>query len=111
MADYENFQNFNNYQINLEDNIEMRKAITKLGDLVSKKQIEIDNITKIYQDFKIINDKNRKECQELSQKLVQAYSEKSNTEKKYEAEIQKLKNVLSVCINLSNFFNFLKILS
>ncbi len=93
MADYENFQNFHNYQINLEDNIEMRKAITKLGDLVAKKQIEIDNITKIYQDFKIINDKNRKECQELSQKLAQSYSEKSNTEKKYEAEILKIKNV------------------
>jgi uncharacterized membrane protein len=94
MADYENHQNFNNYQINLEDNIEMRKAITKLGDLVAKKQIENDNITKLYQDFKIINEKNRKECHELSQKLTEAHSEKSMIEKKYEAEIQKLKNVL-----------------
>jgi uncharacterized membrane protein len=93
MADYQNFQSFNNYQIDLEDNIEMRKAITKLGDLVARKQIEIDNITKIYQDFKIINEKNRKECQELSHKLAQCYSERSNTEKKHDAEMQKIKNV------------------
>jgi len=92
MADYQNFQSFNNYQIDLEDNIEMRKAITKLGDLVARKQIEIDNITKIYQDFKIINEKNRKECQELSHKLAQCYSERSNT-KKHDAEMQKIKNV------------------
>lgn len=94
MADFENMQNFNNYQINLEDNIELRKAIAKLEDLLSKKHLEIENITKLYQDFKLINEKNRKEVQELSSKLSQAYSEKSNSEKKYEAEIQKLKNVV-----------------
>jgi len=93
MADYENHRNFNNYQINLEDNIEMRKALTLLGDLVAKKQIENDNITKLYQDFKIINEKNRKECHELGQKLIEAHSEKSKIEKNYEAEVQKLKNV------------------
>ena len=93
MADFENFQNFNNYQINLEDNIEMRKAIAKLEDLLSKKQTEVQNVTKLYEDFKLINDKNRKECQELSHKITQCYSEKSNLEKKYEAEIHKLKSV------------------
>lgn len=99
MADFENFQNFNNYQINLEDNIEMRKAIAKLEDLLSKKQIEVQNVTKLYEDFKLINDKNRKECQDLSQKITQAYSEKSNLEKKYEAEIHKLKNVYNKQMN------------
>ena len=93
MADFENFQNFNNYQINLEDNIEMRKAIAKLEELLSKKQIEVQNLTKLHEDFKLLNDKNRKECQELSFKITQSYSEKSNLEKKYEAEIHKLKNV------------------
>jgi uncharacterized membrane protein len=93
MTDYKNFQNFNNYQINLEDNIEMRKAIAKLEDLLSKKQTEVQNITKLYEDFKLINDKNRKECIELSHKIAQNYSEKSNLEKKYEAEIHKLKSV------------------
>jgi len=93
MADYENFQNFNNYQINLEDNIEMRKAITKLGNMIEKKQLEIDNLSQLYQDSKIIHEKNRKECQELSHKLIQAHSEKCNIEKKFEAEIQKIKNV------------------
>ena len=93
MVDFEHFQNFNNYQINLEDNIEMRKAIAKLEDLLSKKQIEVQNVTRLYEDFKLINDKNRKECQELSHKISQAYSEKSNLEKKYEAEIHKLKSV------------------
>ena len=105
MADYENFQNFNNYQINLEDNIEMRKAIAKLEDLITKKQIETDNITKLYQDFKSINEKNRKECQELNLKITQAFSEKSNLEKKYEAEIQKIKHVklFYLQINKINF--------
>lgn len=96
MADFENFQNFNNYQINLEDNIEMRKAIAKLEDLLSKKQMEVQNVTKLYEDFKLINDKNRKECHELSQKLTQLYSEKSNLEKKYESEIHKLKSVMNI---------------
>jgi uncharacterized membrane protein len=94
MADFDNFQNFNNYQVDLDDNIQMRKAIAKMEDLMARKQIEIDNLTKLYQDIKLINEKNRKECQEINQKLTLAYSDKSNTEKKYEAEIQKLKSVI-----------------
>jgi hypothetical protein len=96
MAEYENFQD---YQTNLENNIELRKAMTKLEDLLAKKHAENENLFKMHQDFKILHEKMRKECGELNQKLIVSYGEKSMTEKKYEAEISRLKNVYKIIIN------------
>lgn len=90
MADYENFHNF---QTNLEDNIELRRAITKLEDLLSKKHAENENLLKLYEDFKLLNDKTKKECKELHEKYINLYEDKKKVEKQHETETQKLKNV------------------
>lgn len=85
--------NFHAYQLNLEDNIELRKLVAKLEDLLEKKQFEIDNLMKLHNDLKIMHEKTRKECGDLNQKLIQTFQEKSNNEKRYEAEIQRLRSV------------------
>ena len=101
--EYENFQNSNydpnenenyyNYQINLENNIELQKAIAKLEDLLAKKHIENENLIQMHNDFKELHEKLRKECSDLNKKLLTEYNEKSTREKKYQAESEKLKNV------------------
>ena len=94
-----------NYRDNLEENVELRKVVSKLEDLLSKKHSENENMIKLHQEFKILNDKTRKECTELNQKLILSYSEKSNIEKKYESEINRIKNVKIKKIKKSNLKN------
>ena len=101
--EYEHFQNSNdmphdndtyyNYQINLENNIELQKAIAKLEDLLAKKHIENENLIQMHNDFKELHEKIRKECTDLNKKLLTEYNEKNMREKKYQAETEKLKNV------------------
>jgi len=85
--------NFYNYQINLENNIELQKAIAKLEDLLSKKHLENENLMRMHNEFKELHEKMRKECSDLNSKLIGVYSEKNLIEKKYQGEIDKLKNV------------------
>ena len=102
----QNFNNFNNFstdppendnfyncQINLENNIELQKAIAKLEDLLSKKHTENENLIKMHNDFKELHEKIRKECGELSSKLISLHNEKNSQEKKYQSEIGKLRSV------------------
>lgn len=89
MADYESLDN---YQSELESNIELRERILKLEDLLLKKHTENDALIKMHEDFKLLHERTRKECLELNQKLIQAYEKKNLQEKKYEGEIQKLKS-------------------
>jgi hypothetical protein len=88
MADYESLDN---YQSELESNMELRERILKLEDLLLKKHTENDALIKMHEDFKLLHERTRKECLELNQKLIQAYEKKNLQEKKYEGEIQKLK--------------------
>ncbi len=111
--EFENFQiqnendNFYNYQINLENNIELQKAIARLEDLLSKKHVENENLISMHNEFKELHEKMRKECSDLNSKLIGVYSEKNSIEKKYQGEIEKLKNVSGKFFNnINNFNNF-----
>ena len=107
--EYENFKDSNyepnenetysNYQINLENNIELHKAIAKLEDLLAKKHIENENLIQMHNDFKELHEKLRKECTDLSKKLLIEYNEKSIREKKSQIESEKLKNVSHLTFN------------
>jgi hypothetical protein len=88
-----NFETFQNYQHNLEENIELKKAVAKLEDLLSKKHLEIENLLKLHTNFKALHEKTRKECADLNQKLIQSYTEKSTLEKKYDSEATRNRQV------------------
>ena len=83
----------NSYQINLEENIELRKAIVRLEDLLSKKHTEFENLLNLYDDMKQINEKTKMECLVLNEKYMALFEDKRRMEKNYESEIQKVKNV------------------
>jgi hypothetical protein len=114
--EYENFQSFNNqpnendnfynHQINLENNIELQKAIAKLEDLLTRKHLENENLINMHNDFKELHEKMRKECAELNSKLIAVYNEKNMQEKKFHGEIEKLKNVSRGIIKV--YFNYFK---
>jgi hypothetical protein len=95
MNDYETY----NYQTNLEDTIELRKAMAKLEDLLTKKHTEYDNLVNLYEDFKGIHEKTKKECKDLNEKYIMLYEEKKRQEKGHETEIAKIKQV-SRCHNI-----------
>jgi len=87
-----NAENFN-FQNNLDENIELKKCVAKLEELYSKEKKEKEEIQKIYENFKILNEKTRRECSDLNQKLIFSYQAKSQLEEKYESEISKNKQV------------------
>jgi hypothetical protein len=83
-----------NYQTNLEDTIELRKAVSKLEDLLTKKHLEYENLLNLYEDFKQLLEKSKKECKELNEKYITLYEDKKREERQHEMEIQKLKTVI-----------------
>jgi hypothetical protein len=84
--------NYESYLTNLEDNIELRKAIAKLEDILNKKHSENELLLQVQQDLKTINEKLRKECSDLNLKLVTLLNDKKHLEKKHETEVSKLKS-------------------
>ena len=82
------------YVFNLEDNIELRKAIAKLEDIIQKKYNENDNLLKIYEDMKLLNEKIKKELFELNEKYLNLIDEKKKTDIIHKEEIEKLKEVI-----------------
>lgn len=95
MNDIDNLEYFDEH---LEDNIELRKAVTKLEDLLTEERTEKENIKRIHENFKTLHDKVRKECMDLNQKLIETLTEKCQLEKKYESDFEKIKNVKNFLI-------------
>jgi hypothetical protein len=85
-----------NYQAHLEEAIELRKAIAKLEDLLTKKHIENENLKQIYEDFKIIHERVKKENKDLNEKTIILFEDKKSEQKAFEAEIKKLKSVINL---------------
>ena len=82
--------NFNNIQ-EFENNYELRKALNKLENELQKKDYELNLITNLYQDLKSLNEKSRKECDDLNIKLNTVRIDMRNIEKNYQSEIDALK--------------------
>jgi hypothetical protein len=92
MNEYETY----NYQTSLEDSIELRKAIAKLEDLLTKKHAEYENVVNLYEDFKQIHEKLKKDCKDLNEKYIMLYEEMKRQQKQHETEVQKIKSVSSL---------------
>ena len=82
--------NFNNIQ-EFENNYELRKALNKLENELQKKDYELNLITNLYQDLKSLNEKARKECDDLNIKLNTVRVDMRNMEKNYQSEIESMK--------------------
>ena len=82
--------NFNNIQ-EFENNYELRKALNKLENELQKKDYELNLITNLYQDLKLLNEKARKECDDLNIKLNTVRVDMRNMEKNYQTEIETMK--------------------
>ena len=83
-------KNFNNIQ-EFENNYELRKALNKLENELQKKDYELNLITNLYQDLKLLNEKARKECDDLNIKLNTVRVDMRNMEKNYQSEIETMK--------------------
>jgi hypothetical protein len=88
------------YHITLEDNLELRKAVAKLEDALMKKHHEYENMQKIYEGLKELNEKTRKECRDINDKYLLIYEERRRSEKQHEMEKLSLKNVSITNIEL-----------
>ena len=83
--------NFNNLQ-EFENNFELRKALNKQENELQKKYYELNLYTNLYQELKELNEKSRKENDDLNLKLNTVRSDMRNMEKKYQSEISTLKS-------------------
>ena len=88
----------NSFQLNIEDNIELRKAIVRLEDIISKKHTEYENLLSLYEDMKQINEKTKKECLTINEKYMELFEDKRKIEKYYESEVNKLRSVIYINI-------------
>lgn len=96
MKQTKNINNFivgstDNQLSELENHYEFKKALNKLENELQKKEYELSSINKLYQDLKSLNEKTKKECTNLSNKVISLINEMSNKEKKYENEIESSK--------------------
>ena len=90
--DFVNMDKAFSYQQYLEENIELKKIVSKLENLLTKERSEKTALQKVHEDFKQIHEKTRKELQELNTKLLNSFNEKMTLEKRFEMELQKQKS-------------------
>ena len=85
-----NENNFN-YQ-EFENNYELRKALNKLENELHKKSNELTAMTDLYKDLKQLNEKIRKENDDLNNKLITVRNDMNKMEAKYQNEIDAIKS-------------------
>jgi chromosome segregation ATPase len=85
-----NENNFN-YQ-EFENNYELRKALNKLENEIHKKSNELTAMTDLYKDLKQLNEKIRKENDDLNNKLITVRCDMNKMEEKYQNEIDTIKS-------------------
>lgn len=84
-------ENSFNYQ-EFENNYELRKALNKLENELHKKSNELTAMTDLYKDLKQLNEKIKKENDELINKLITVRSDMNKMEEKYQNEIDTIKS-------------------
>lgn len=80
-------------EFNINELIEYKKLTTILENEIENKENKLNNFTKIHEELKDLHDKTRQECNELNQRLLNVYNEKSDIENKYQSELSKMKHV------------------
>ena len=83
--------NFNNIQ-DFENNYEMRKALNKLENELHKKDYELTAVTNLYQDLKSLNERIKKENNDLTNKLNSERNDKMLIEKKFQNIIDTMES-------------------
>ena len=78
------------YQETLDQLLEYRKLVARMEDEVTKKENEKQSIIQVYQDMKVLYEKSRIECNDLSIRLKTIIEEKQIMENKYKAENSRL---------------------
>ena len=93
--------NFNNIQ-EFENSYELRKALTKLEIEYQKKDYELNLINDLCRDLRSLNEKERKEKDDLILKLNTVRVDMRNMEKNYQNEIESMKMNYSKEIEIYN---------
>ena len=93
--------NFNNIQ-EFENSYELRKALTKLEIEYQKKDYELNLINDLCRDLRSLNEKERKEKDNLILKLNTDRVDMRNMEKNYQNEIESMKMNYSKEIEIYN---------
>ena len=93
--------NFNNIQ-EFENSYELRKALTKLEMEYQKKDYELNLINDLCRDLRSLNEKERKEKDDLILKLNTVRVDMRNMEKNYQNEIESMKMNYSKEIEIYN---------
>ena len=75
--------------VQYDELFEYKKLNAKLEDALEQKNSELTSMTKLYQELKSLNERSRRECDELNAKLIKSYTERSLIEKKYEAALEQ----------------------
>ena len=85
--------NENNFNYQEFENIyELRKALNKLENEIHKKSNELTAMTDLYKDLKQLNEKIKKENDDLNNKLITVRSDMNKMEEKYQNEIDTIKS-------------------
>ena len=86
----------------LENNDQLRKAIIKLKYELKKKENELMSASNLYKDLKLLNQKIKKESDDLNSKLNNVKEDMKLMEKKYQDEILSLKSHYEKQIEIYN---------
>jgi chromosome segregation ATPase len=74
---------------------EYKKLNAKLEDALEQKDTELTSMTNLYKELKSLNERSRRECDDLNAKLIKSYTERNLLEKKYEAALEQERANLS----------------
>ena len=87
-----NLDQVHSYQVLLEENIELKKIISKIENQLKRENNEKTSLQKIHEDFKQLHEKTRKELAEMNNKLILSLNDRNSLERKYENELEKQRN-------------------
>ena len=74
---------------------EYKKLNAKLEDALEQKDAELTSMSNLYNELKSLNERARRECDDLNAKLIKSYTERNLLEKKYEAALEQERANLS----------------
>ena len=74
---------------------EYKKLTAKLEDVLEQKDTELTSMSNLYNELKSLNERARRECDDLNAKLIKSYTERNLLEKKYEAALEQERANLS----------------
>ena len=105
-----NFNSTNYNQFN-KDLMNEKNFINQLNDLkaiLQKKEYELNTINSLYQELKKLNEKLRRECEDLNKKNILLINDKTSIMKKYEEENKNLESeykakIVELELQIKNF--------